>query len=89
VATWDFVHEQQPIWDLKLTPEGNLLSVGSDCSVAMWRTPQQEHSSHYSNFDPFEKFSDPSEYLLGRFRKPGKLGHFLTPTSACWLSGNS
>jgi hypothetical protein len=28
---------------------------------------------------------DPSNYLLGRFRTAGDLGHFLTPTSACWL----
>jgi hypothetical protein len=22
---------------------------------------------------------------MGRFRRSGDLGHFLTPTSACWL----
>jgi len=32
--------------------------------------------------------NDPTEFLLGRFRKMGNLGHFLTPTSATWLPGN-
>ena len=33
--------------------------------------------------------NDPTEFLMGRFRKMGNLGHFLTPTSASWLTGNS
>ena len=32
--------------------------------------------------------NDPTQFLLGRFRKMGNLGHFLTPTSAAWLPGN-
>ena len=32
--------------------------------------------------------NDPTEFLLGRFRKMGNLGHFLTPTSVTWLPGN-
>jgi len=43
----------------------------------------------YSTHERYETMNDPTEFLLGRFRKIGKLGHFLTPTSACWLSGNS
>lgn len=89
VATWDFVHEQQPVWDLKLNSDGYLLSVGSDSSVAMWQAPNREQPSMYSTPERYEKINDPTEFLLGRFRKIGKLGHFLTPTSACWLSSNS
>ena len=34
------------------------------------------------------ELNDPTEFLLGRFRKMGNLGHFLTPTSTTWLQGN-
>jgi len=87
VATWDFVHEQQPIWDLKTNSAGQLLSVGSDQSVAMWQAPNLD--TIYERHDDLETLNDPSEFLLGRFRKVGKLGHFLTPTSACWLSNSN
>lgn len=43
----------------------------------------------YANQDFQEQINDPSEFLVGRFRKVGKLGHFLTPTSACWLPSNA
>ena len=36
LATWEQAHEAQPIWDLELNSDGNLLSVGSDASVALW-----------------------------------------------------
>jgi len=39
IATWEQAHENQPIWSLKLNQSGNLLSVGSDASVALWQAP--------------------------------------------------
>ena len=39
VATWEQAHENQPIWSLKLNSQGQLLSVGSDASVALWQSP--------------------------------------------------
>ena len=66
-----------------------MLSVGSDSSVAMWQAPQKDCTSMYANQDFQEQINDPSEFLVGRFRKVGKLGHFLTPTSACWLPNNA
>ena len=36
---------------------------------------------------PQSMLNDPTEFLMGRFRKMGNLGHFLTPTSASWLTG--
>jgi WD40 repeat protein len=52
-----------------------LLSVGSDQSVALWRTPL--HKNQHGG--------DPTHHLIARFRKTGNLGHFLTPTSVAWL----
>lgn len=50
--------------------------MGSDQSVALWRTPLHKNLNG----------SDPTNHLIGRFRKTGNLGHFLTPTSVTWLS---
>jgi WD40 repeat protein len=54
-----------------------LLSVGSDQSVALWRTPTDR-------IQP-AALSDPTNHLVARFRKTGNLGHLLTPTSVAWL----
>ena len=43
VAVWDKCHEGQPIWDLKLNHStGKLITVGSDSSVGLWRSPSQD-----------------------------------------------
>ena len=36
LASWEQAHENQPIWSLRMNTNGNLLSVGSDASVALW-----------------------------------------------------
>ena len=62
----------------------HLITVGSDSSVGLWRSPTLKE---VDNQEP--GLQDPQNYLLGRFRKSGDLGHFLTPTSACWLPNQS
>jgi len=42
IASWDQAHENQPIWALEVNEFGNLLSVGSDSSVALWQAPTQQ-----------------------------------------------
>ena len=84
LATWEQAHENQPIWSLRFNTQGNLLSVGSDASVALWQAP----TPHILQTKSQSELNDPTEFLLGRFRKVGNLGHFLTPTSATWLPGN-
>ena len=84
LAMWEQAHENQPIWALRLNSAGNLLSVGSDASVALWQAPNSNDLQVKSQ----SALNDPTEFLLGRFRKTGNLGHFLTPTSATWLPGN-
>lgn len=84
LACWEQAHEAQPIWDLKLNSQGNLLSVGSDASVALWQAP----SAHVLQSKSQSSLNDPTEFLLGRFRKVGNMAHFLTPTSAVWLPNN-
>ena len=85
MASWEEAHENQPIWSLELNELGNLLSVGSDSSVALWQAPSVNQLQTFSQAD----LNDPSKFLIARFRKEGKLGHFLTPTSASWLKLNS
>lgn len=72
-------HEDQPIWDMSLSPHANLLTVGSDLSVALWRAPGPDDDTR----------KDASRFLLGRFRNQGNMGHFLTPTSATWLPNSN
>ena len=52
--------------------------------MALWQAP----NSHALQTKSQSALNDPTEFLLGRFRKIGNLGHFLTPTSATWLPGN-
>lgn len=82
-AVWDGCHENQPIWDLKMNANGNMISVGSDSSVGLWRVPTLEDVTQGA-----QALQEPTNYMLGRFRKSGDLGHFLTPTSTCWLPGD-
>lgn len=42
VAVWDKCHEGQPIWDIQLNNRGHLISVGSDSSVGLWRSPSRD-----------------------------------------------
>lgn len=63
---------------------GNLITVGSDASIGLWKSPTLQEI-HQQEPD----LQDPSKFLLGRFRTAGDLGHFLTPTSACWLPNNT
>lgn len=39
VAAWDKCHEDQPIWDIQLNQMGNLITVGSDASIGLWKSP--------------------------------------------------
>lgn len=48
VAVWDKCHENQPIWDIKFNTNGNLISVGSDQSVGLWRAPTAEEADQQS-----------------------------------------